>query len=92
MDDAKVLETLVLDHNELRGLQQLSNAMSEFEPLAKRARLGPVIADRLVAMKLAEKGEVSERYIGIGYEVGYKLSELGWAVLDRGRWPRSRRT
>ena len=92
MDDAKVLETLVLDHNELRGLQQLSNATSEFEPLAKRARLGPVIADRLVAMKLAGKGEVSERYFGIGYEVGYKLSELGWAVLDRGRRPHSRRT
>ncbi|WP_242076356.1 hypothetical protein [Brevundimonas diminuta] len=92
MDDAKTLETLVLDHNEWRGLKQLSNAMSEFEPLAKRARLGPVIADRLVAMTLAEKGDVSERYVGIGYEVGYKLTELGWAVLYRGRRPHSRRT
>lgn len=59
MDLEKMLETVVRDRNEWCGLQQLLNATSEFEPLAKRARLGPVIADRLVAMKLAEKGEVS---------------------------------
>lgn len=92
MTDEYVLATMVLDPHEWRGLQQLSNAMSDFEPLARRARLGPLVADRLVALTLAEKGEVTERYVGIGYETGYRLSELGWAMLDRGRFPRAGRT
>ena len=66
MTNENVLETMVLDHREWQGLKQLSNAMGDFEPLAKRARLGPVVADRLVALRLAEKGEATERYVGIG--------------------------
>lgn len=85
-----MLSIIKLDHNEWRGVLQLSNAMSEFEPLAKRARLGAIVAEWLVAMALAETGEVGERYIGLGYQEGYRLTELGWAVLERGRHPRRR--
>lgn len=91
MTNEDMLDTMVLDPHEWRGVQQLSNAMSDFEPLAKRARLGSVVADRLVALTLAEKGDATERYVGIGYEQGYRLSDLGWAILDRGRFPRARR-
>lgn len=46
---------ITLDHNEWRGVQQLSNALTEYEPLAKRARLGLVVAQRLVEKGLAER-------------------------------------
>jgi hypothetical protein len=57
--------------------------------LDQRARLGSVIADRLVALGLAEKEEATESYVGLGYQEGYQLAGLGWAMLGRGRFPRT---
>jgi hypothetical protein len=90
MDDAVILETLALDANEWRGLQELANALSDFEPLAKRGNLGKVVAERVVKLGLAEKGSMP-RYAAIGMAEGYRLTDLGWKVLDRGRFPRSTR-
>ena len=77
-----------LDAHEWRGLLSLKSALSDFEPLAKRTGLGFIIADRLVAKGLAEKGNCSARYQSIGMTTGYRLSVLGWTIADRGRWPR----
>ena len=85
------LANTALDAHEWRGVGQLANALSDFEPLAKRGNLGEVVADRLVRLGLAEKGPSSDRYASIGMSVGYRLSELGWRVKERGRWPRRRR-
>lgn len=80
-----------LDAHEWRGVRELSNALSQFEPLAKRGNLGEVVAERLVRLGLAEKGPCSDRYASIGMPIGYRLSEPGVRVLDRGRYPRRRR-
>ena len=90
-DEEDVLANMILDANEWRGVGQLANALHELEPLAKRGNLGEVVADRLVKMGLAERGPTSDRYQSIGMRVGYRLSELGWKFVDRGRYPRRRR-
>ncbi|CAN5234495.1 hypothetical protein BH10PSE4_BH10PSE4_34120 [soil metagenome] len=92
MDDDEFLRTISLDANEWRGVNQLENAMSDFEPLAKRGNLGITVTERLVRMGLAERGRPSDAYAGRGYEVGYRLSELGWKVAERGRWVRRAHT
>jgi hypothetical protein len=91
-DDERFLAETVLDAHEWRGIGELANAISIFEPLNKRGNLGEVVADRLVALGLAEKGRSSDRYFAIGLTVGYRLSPLGWKVKDRGRFPRHRRS
>jgi hypothetical protein len=90
-DEEYFLANTALDGHEWRGLGQLANALSIFEPLAKRGSLDEVVADRLVSKGLAEKGRSSDRYFDIGMKVGYRLSALGWKVMDRGRYPRRKR-
>ena len=89
-DEGYFLANTALDAHEWRGVGQLANALEDFEPLAKRGNLGEVVAERLVTIGLAEKGRCSDRYASIGMTVGYRLSELGWHVKERGRWPRRR--
>lgn len=84
-DDFLASETL--DQHEWRGVDELANALVDFEPLSKRGRLGATVAERLVARGLAEKGPCSDRYRGV---IGYRLTDLGWKVKDRGRHPRRR--
>lgn len=80
-----------LDANEWRGVQQLANALSEFEPLAKRGNLGETVAERLVSLGIAEKGPSSSAYAARGMPVGYRLTELGWKLNDRGRYHKRKR-
>jgi hypothetical protein len=89
-DEERFLAYAALDANEWSGIGQLANAQSQFEPLAKRGKLGMATADRLVALGLAEKGPSSERYASIGMPIGYRLSELGRHVQERGQRPRRR--
>jgi hypothetical protein len=86
-NEAQFLGNISLDGHEWRRLNKLADALSDFEPLAKQSYLGPIVAERLVAMGLAEKGPCLEQY-SRGDEVGYRLSELGWKFLDRGHWPK----
>ena len=80
-DDFLAKETLTA--HEWRGILELANALSLFEPLAKRRNLGRKVADHLVAHGLAEKGDSG----GYG-AVGYRLTDLGWRIRERGRAPR----
>ena len=41
--DEDFLASINLDAHEWRGVQELANALSDFEPLAKRANLGPTV-------------------------------------------------
>jgi hypothetical protein len=65
-----------LDTEERFGIQELATVLGEFEPLAKRRRLGKDVAERLVAKGLAERGA--------GKPTGYRLSELGRQL--QGTW------
>ena len=85
-EDEHFLSKVVLDAHEWRGVRELSNAWSKFEPLAKRGNLGSKVADRLVVQGLAETG-LSQRYDS----QGYRLTPLGWMVYERGRYPNKRR-
>ncbi len=82
-EDEHFLSSAALDAHEWLGVCELAKALGEFEPLSKRGNLGPIIANRLVALGLAEKG-FSQRYDS----QGYRLTDLGWKVRDRGRSPR----
>lgn len=88
--DKDFLQHEVLNAHEWRGVTQLANALSIFEPLAKRGNLGMTIANRLVSLRLAEKGPTSERYASIGLPEGYRLTDLGWKIKERGRFPNLR--
>lgn len=85
-----LLNHQALDAHEWRGLQELAKALGDFEPLAKRVRLGQVVVDRLVGLGLAEAGPPPKPYLARGFDIGYRLTELGWKVLDRGRSPKPR--
>ncbi len=82
-EDEQFLSSVTLGAHDWRGVRELANALGEFEPLAKRGNLGRIVADRLVVLRLAEKG-FSQRY---GSQ-GYRLTDLGWKVRERGRSPR----
>ena len=58
-DELYFLSETSLDAHEWRGVQELAKALNDLEPLAKRARLGEVVAERLVSLGLAEKGRSS---------------------------------
>jgi hypothetical protein len=88
--DDEFLQHQALSAHEWRGVTELANALSEFEPLAKRGHLGKKVADQLVSIGLAESGPASERYRAIGFDVGYRLSPRGRKVLERGRYPKKR--
>jgi hypothetical protein len=82
------LANVALSADEWRGLLQLANAGDKYEPLAKRDKLGEIVAERLVNYGLAEKGPCDARYSSIGMPVGYRLTKLGCRVMERGRHPR----
>ena len=68
------------------ALRSFSNSINAFEPLAKRGRgVGPKTAEWLLERGLIETGE-NPRYSYSGFGACYRVSELGWRVLDRGRW------
>jgi hypothetical protein len=90
-DELYFLSETSLDAHEWRGVQELAKALNDLEPLAKRARLGEVVAERLVSLGLAEKGRSSSPYAGIGMTTGYRLTELGWKVKERGRFAKRTR-
>lgn len=89
--DEDFLANTALDAHEWRGVGQLANALGEFEPLAKRGNLGETVAERLVSLGIAEKGPSSSAYAARGMPVGYRLTELGWKLKDRGRYPKRKR-
>ena len=80
-EDEHFLSRVTLDAREWRGVRELAKSLSDFEPLAKRSRLGPIGTNRLVVLGLAEKG-FSKRYDS----PGYRLTDLGWKVYKRGRY------
>ena len=82
-EDKQFLSSVTLGAHDWRGVRELANALGEFEPLAKRSNLGRIVADRLVVLGLAEKG-FSQRY---GSQ-GYRLTDLGRKVRERGWSPR----
>ena len=75
-----------LNAHQRRGLRKLSNAIFDFEPLDKRGNLGATVADQLVLLGLAETGPCSAKHLAIGYKIGYRLTELGWRVVERLRF------
>lgn len=88
-DDEYFLAHVALDAAEWRSLLALADSFLAFEPLARRSNVGSVVAERLVMHGLAERGPAAERYAHYGE--GYRLTELGWLVKGRGRFPPTRR-
>ena len=82
-EDEHFLSSAALDAHEWLGVCELAKALGEFEPLSKRGNLGPIVANRLVTLGLAEKG-FSQRY---GSQ-GHRLTDLGRKVHERGWSPR----
>jgi len=82
------LATVTLGTSEWRDLTRLPQGTYDYAPLALRSGVNVAQADRLVQIGLAEKGVCAWRYVNQGE--GYRLSTLGTAVRERGRFPRER--
>jgi hypothetical protein len=89
MTDDDFLTSTTLNASEWRGVLDLANALNAFDPLTKRGKLGQEVADRLVAMGLAETIPCSAGYDPRQHPVGYRLTDLGWQVRERGRYPKT---
>ena len=61
----------------LRGLKDLSSAGNRFQPVELRASTTSAVAEELVAMGLAERGDCDPRFAEWGYTVGYRLTQAG---------------
>ncbi|MDP9571484.1 UNVERIFIED_ORG: hypothetical protein J2W66_001969 [Agrobacterium larrymoorei] len=75
-----------VDAQDWNALLELGKALFEFEPLAKRYKLGEQGIKRLIALGLAEEGPTSLAYQGRGLLVGYRQTRLGMLVEERGRY------
>jgi hypothetical protein len=79
------LETL--SWREWRAVLELAKARNDFEPLAMRSGVGPIVAERLVGKGLAEIGPSAPRFNRAAFPIGYRLTDLGRHFLGRGRAP-----
>ena len=77
------LEGLSLGARDWTALGKLADALNEFEPLAKRPGVGPKTVERLIALGLAERGEPSLTWRHRGYDLGFRLTDLGARALDQ---------
>ena len=59
-NEKSFLANRALDAHEWRGVEELSNALHEFEPIRKRGVLDRVVIERLLCLGLAEKGRGPE--------------------------------
>ena len=72
----------------MRGLKTLSLAGRNFEPIAPRG-ISSIVADKLVALGLAQRGECRQRMQELGYETGYRLTMVGWkARFNKALFPK----
>lgn len=76
-----------LDRYDWIALRDLAKSLNDFEPIEARAKAGDVLAERLVHMGLVERGPCAPRFSATGFRTGYRLTQLGWYVMDRGRFP-----
>ncbi len=73
-----------------RGLKVLSLAHDRLEPIELWASVSSEVADNLVAMGLAERGESDPRFEEWGYPVGYRLTSAGrYARHYKGQKPKA---
>ena len=86
-EDEYFLATVTLGPSEWRNLMRLFDGTRDFAPLSLRFGVNVAQADRLVQIGLAEKGLSASRCLQAD---GYRLSTLGAAVRERGRFPRER--
>jgi hypothetical protein len=87
MTAEEILERTVLTGREWRAVGELAKAKMDFEPLAMRANIGPIVIERLVQYGIAEVGPSAPRFNQSAFPIGYRLSRLGRMVLARGRKP-----
>jgi hypothetical protein len=81
------LENQTLDRYDWIALRDLAKSLNDFEPIEARAKTGDVLAERLVHMGLVETGPCAVRFAARGFRTGYRLTQLGWYVMDQGRFP-----
>jgi hypothetical protein len=71
-----------LTKKQIRGLKTLSLAYTRFTPI-QLLTITHEVAEQLVHLGLAEKGESFPRYKEVfGYDVGYRLTRAGAIFLN----------
>ena len=81
-------ENARVDGRQMNAMAKLANALTSFEPLANRPGVGEKTADELVSLGLAERGSCDEPWPSRGYPIGYRLTNLGWLIQERGKFPK----
>ena len=87
-EDEYFLATVTLGASEWRNLTQLFQGTRDYAPLSPCFGVNVAQANRLVQIGLLEKGVCASQY---ALQIdGYRLSTLGTAVRERGRFPSER--
>jgi hypothetical protein len=68
-----------------RALKALSLHERRFQPLQLRGSVATEVADQLVVLGLAERGDSDARFEDWGYATGYRLTRAGWTALNARR-------
>lgn len=82
--------TEFLEHGSLSNfdwiaLKDIAKSQQDFEPVEARAIAGLVLSERLVDRGLVEKGPCHPDYVSRGFPTGYRVTTLGWGILQRGQ-------
>lgn len=87
-DEEYALATLTLTSQQWNALRAMEKTVTDFEPLENLPGVGPLLASQLEELGLVEAGALRDRYKEIGLSHGYKVTNLGWRIVERGRFPR----
>lgn len=87
-DDEHLLATVTLTAQQWNALRAMERTVTDFEPLENLPGVGRALVSQLEQLGLVEGGRLRERYTSIGLTQGYKVTDLGWRVVERGRFPR----
>ena len=91
MTAEEILEKAVLTGRQWRAVGELAKAKMDFEPLAMRVNIGPIVIERLIQLGIAEVGPSAPRFNQAAFPIGYRLTRLGRMILARGRMPEKRK-
>lgn len=82
------LDNVPVDGRSFGALNRISQRIGMgCEPTVEVVSVGDGLANQLVALGLLEEGPADDPWPDRGYPHGYKVTQLGWKIIQRGSDP-----